>query len=495
MCLGSIVHLQYYFARSGILEGRSGRQRTHKHKDKDDKGRAKVPGLLIQSDVGNGGRQSSVVGDDSVESPAREKVAEEEEVEGNGGDEVDPYVSDEAMLPPTVSTFRVVKDHVEAPPDIESLRLHLLASLDEVEAVIKGEKYPEDADIPADTQFLMPRSGYNSPYSPSECRSVVDGESEGNPEKIGSPDLYAAVRSEGLRARSVSPSVGGSTEEMRGLKTFNLVTSAIKSARTYFTSHDQPTRLASIKSERQMRRELLDVLDMLKGFATRNFTGGLDEREKADILTWVRSFGNIVVQDRRMELEERMNRARLDWARNDEGVNWTNRELEREHAFLSYLERTNRPLPQWDPVDTAAAASLPTPLLARLRDGRDLVRFHNEAVRISRRRFHRIRSFHEDVARPYRMTDNLRYFIKAAKMRWGVELDDFFDLTGLVADQFPDGEVKAETWRKFNAGLLLWCGVVREELVKEWEELDAEKKMIRARSPKPSETWGLEDIP
>lgn len=486
MCLGSIAHLQYYFAKSGLLDGRMGRNRLHK----DDKRKSRVPSLYVHPEAG--GQQESVVADERIpESPGQEKLEEEED---EAGLDVDPEdVPEEVLLPPTVSTYREVQEPVEAPPDIESLRMHLLASLDEVEAVVKEEKSPEDVAVPSDMQLQVPRrSGYESP---SDCRSIVDG--EGISSRTASPDFTRSLDCGNIRARSVSPSIGESKEEIRGLKTFNIVTWGIKTARTYFTCHDHPARLASIKSERQMRRELLDVLDLLKCFATRNFAGGLDEREKSDILAWVRSFGNIVVQDRRMELAEHQNRARLDWARDDEDVNWTNRELEREHAFLSYLERTNQPLPKWDPVDmhqTPADSDLPTPLLSRLRDGRDLVRFHNEAVRLSRRRFHHIKSYHEDVARPYRMTENLMSFMKAAKLRWGIRLDEFFDLTSLVADQFPGGEVKPETWRKFNAGLLLWCGVARESLVKEWAELDVEKKMIRARSPKPSQTWGLEDI-
>lgn len=201
------------------------------------------------------------------------------------------------------------------------------------------------------------------------------------------------------------------------MRILDLVTLAIRAARIYYTSHEHPERLAAIKSERQIREELFSVLEVLKAWASRNFAGGLRNNERSTILEWMAGVLSMLDEDRRLEELENKERASWVWASGD----WTGREREREEAFLQTLIRdVGEPLPKWTSPDEGP---LPTPFLERLRDGRDLIRIHNQAVRKSRRLFGQIKTPHEDIGKPYRRAENLRYWKKAAELRWEVKLD------------------------------------------------------------------------
>jgi hypothetical protein len=245
----------------------------------------------------------------------------------------------------------------------------------------------------------------------------------------------------------------------------DLVTLAIRAARIYYTSHENPDRLGAIKSERKIREELLGVLDVLKRWASRNFAGGLRDEERASILNWISSVWSMLDAERGLEELEATRRASWSWAHGE----WTNNERAREAAFLQSLETTNRPLPEWTTPETG---SLPTGFLSRLRDGRDLVRFHNEAVKTSRRHFGEIKFFHEDIGKPYRLAENLRYWIKAAEIRWEIKLD--VDVMGVVNGQSD------EAWKNFDAALMTWSRGVREELTRDWSDKSPRTVMATA---------------
>ena len=120
------------------------------------------------------------------------------------------------------------------------------------------------------------------------------------------------------------------------------------------------------------------------------------------------------------------------------------------------------PLPTWTPIDRntpVTEQTLPTPFLASLQNGIRLVQLHNCAVRKSRRRFGAIPTFHADTQKPYRAADNLRYWVKAAELRWEVLLKT--DALGLQYNTNP------ELWVEFEDAILRWCRKVREEITSE----------------------------
>jgi hypothetical protein len=120
------------------------------------------------------------------------------------------------------------------------------------------------------------------------------------------------------------------------------------------------------------------------------------------------------------------------------------------------------PLPTWTPIDRSIALTeqtLPTPFLAALQNGLRLVQLHNCAVRKSRRRFGAIPTFHTDTQKPYRAADNLRYWAKAAELRWEVLLKA--DALGLQYNTKP------ELWVELEDAVLQWCRKVREEIAGE----------------------------
>jgi hypothetical protein len=154
---------------------------------------------------------------------------------------------------------------------------------------------------------------------------------------------------------------------------------------------------------------------------------------------------------------ERRERAGWTWLAGD----WTGREAEREVAFLnSMMDADEEPLPPYSPV--AGAPALPTPFLESFRNGLRLVRLHNAAVRRSRRRFGAIPAFHADTQKPYRCADNLRYWVKAAELRWEVLLR--VDALAVVYGS------RDEAWAEFEEAIWKWCRRVREEMATDAEQ-------------------------
>ncbi|TPX26083.1 hypothetical protein DIZ76_011542 [Coccidioides immitis] len=398
MSLGSIAHLQYYFARTGLLDGKGGQlARAKKRRDSD------IPKLMLT--------QQTHFGGDLTESPIEEvsDLAEE-------WDENEP-----AMLPPTVSTYSVRTHHIPPPIDIEELRRDLQSALDKARNVLTATR---------DQLAAQASAPVSSDQTPENMSDAAEETSE-NPPLTKPPQGW---------------------HEIEGMHILDVVTLAIRAARIYYTSHENPVRLDSIKSEKKIRDELLGILDVLRKWAGRNFVGGLKEEERNVMLGWIAGVEAMVGKERELEEADIQKRASWIWASGD----WSGREREREQAFLQSFEESEA-IPAWEPAEDCP---LPTQFLSRWQDGRRLVRLHNAAVRMSKRPFGEIRTFHEDVGKPYRMADNIRYWVKAAEIRWEIKLD--VDALAVV-----NGD-SDEAWRKLDQALFKWCQGVREELIRDW---------------------------
>ncbi|KAL4803770.1 hypothetical protein BDV18DRAFT_162778 [Aspergillus unguis] len=401
MSLGSIAHLQYYFARTGLLDGKGGNAREYKKKKRNPE---EYPHLLLTP--------NARFSDDFTMSPVEDDNAHQ------GEDDFDVIeAGEEVMLPPTVSTYSIKTHHIPPPPDLLQLRRDLLNAIwkaqTEIDAVSKDQPSPET---------LPPRIDVSPDNTDSEESSQRQA------------DLTAARKS---------------WDEIQGMRILDVVTLAIRAAKIYYTTHEYPERLASIKSEREIRQNLFDVLEVLKRWAGRTFAGGFREDEQKAVLDWMSDVRDMLSQEAQLEDAEVKERASWVWIEGD----WTGRERQREEAFLASLTGPDSPLPAWtEPV----GGSLPSPLLEQLRDGRNLIRIHNTAVKKSKRPFGEIKSFHEDVAKPYRCADNLRYWIKAAEIRWETKLE--VDVMAVVHGKDD------EAWQQFDKAIAVWCKAVREEL-------------------------------
>jgi hypothetical protein len=388
MSLGSIAHLQYYFARTGLLDGKGGQLAKKKENGEYD-----IPRL-------------SLGGSDVVDSPIEEEGELLWEAAKEDGEEV--------MLPPTVSTYSQRTQDVAPPPDQKSLKKDLV---DALENTLQALESCEPNTIP-DSE--LPTQGFN---------------------------------------------------EIQGLHILDTTTLAIRAARLYYTLHPNPTQLNQIKADHQIRKDLYNVLEVLKKFAGRNFTGGIREDERLAILVWVSDVGMLIDQEARIEEQER--RARQDWHWMDEQA-WTGRPIDREMSFLRFLlshtGQDQEPAAISNPEGNACSA-----FLQDLADGRKLIRMHNVAVDKSKKPFGHITSLHDDINKPYRRAENLKYWLKAAEIRWEVNLK--LDIMGIV----NMSEMRS-VWSAFEGVVLQWSKVVREELTRDWNVEEERKLHARAQS-------------
>jgi hypothetical protein len=395
MCLGSIAHLQYYFARTGLLDGKGGQMAKTKQNGEHD-----IPRL-------------SLSGSEVVESPIEEEGQLLWEAAKEDGEAV--------MLPPTVSTYSHRDHYIPPPPDQKSLKKDLVEALEVALHAIE-DTVPSKNSVPKDGEEDEPTQGFY---------------------------------------------------EIQGLHILDTTTLAIRAARLYYAMHPNPARLNSIKSDHQLRRDLMNVLDVLKRWAGRKFTGGLREEERLAILVWVSDVGMMIDQETKMEDAERQEREGWKWMDDSE---WVGKDELRELSFLeSLLHDTGDDgdsLPQWTPSSHEHAQ---TDFLRSLADGRQLVRMHNAAVKRSKKQFGHITTHHIDVAKPYRRAENLRFWIKAADIRWEVKLN--LDVMAIVnASQDP------QVWRLFEDAIFSWSGALREEVTRDWKTDEERKLHARAKS-------------
>ena len=162
----------------------------------------------------------------------------------------------------------------------------------------------------------------------------------------------------------------------------------------------------------------------------------------------------------REEMEERRAWTWLDdrlWAA-EGGV-----DVVREIAFLRAMAPGVQ-LPEFVPLGVSAGEGGEVkvelgPFWGELRTGRVLVELHNAVVARSKRPFGAIPVWHADTGKPYRCAENLRFWIKAAELRWEVHLT--VDVRGVVAG------VEEAAWRGFEGAVWEWVGRVRGELAGE----------------------------
>jgi hypothetical protein len=402
MSLGSIAHLQYYFARTGLLDGKGAQ---FARKSTDPKGRP-TSRMASRSMSLNLPSNSSTMPGSPVESNMSESaVFSESPVEQDG--EVD---WDLALLPPTVSTYNHRPAYVPPPPNLTMLRKELTEALEDALKVLK------EAEKPVDGTWLC-------------MHSVVIRSNN----FVDSPGWY----------------------EIQGLHLLDIVTLAIRAAKNYYTAHSQYQRLHAIKSERQIRSELYQVLEILKRMAARNFAGGMRQNEKVAILTWIVGISELIQAEIDEEKREAEKREKWIWRTGE----WTGKEREREFLFIkSFIEKPDD-LPDWTAPPETDEGFEPTPFLKHFQTGLELVHLHNTMVRKSRRRFEEIKVYHTDTAKPYRCAENLRYFLKAGELRWGVFAK--VDVMGVVHG------TTAAVWRAFDEAILKWTKAVREEIMAE----------------------------
>ncbi|KAH8910873.1 hypothetical protein BR93DRAFT_964715 [Coniochaeta sp. PMI_546] len=485
LSLGSIAHLQYYFARTGLLDGKGG-QLARKRKqlngqmldlsaldtasfknarlstsdaDSSYASMESSPDLTLSTQGGFTSGNSSLGVGPIVQSPIEDQHQDDEYYSD------DYEEGDEHMLPPTASTYHHREKPLPKPPSIAELKADLTSALGEAAKALSEAR--TNRQSPPPDSPLRQRREPNSPQ----------------------------------------PKTGG-WHEIQGMHILDVMTLAIRAAKVYYTAHENPERLDAIKTERQLRSELLGVMDILKRMATRGFAGGLRDDEATAMDGWILSLRDMLAAEEALEAMEAAERASWTWL---DDAGWEGRELEREHAFLLTLlaggsgivnsaaapavtaatssqppltspttlappdhqaslappatptspttptssqSLSETPLPPWTPLDRTHPS--PTPFLTHLQNGIRLVHLHNCAVRRSRRRFGAIPAWHTDTQKPYRAADNLRYWMKAAELRWEVHLK--LDALAVVYGTDPGA------WVDFEDALRQWCARVREEI-------------------------------
>ncbi|MCJ1397672.1 hypothetical protein MMC11_000868 [Xylographa trunciseda] len=403
MSLGSIAHLQYYFARTGILDGKGGQMAKDTRKSSTTSA------------------STTIYSTQHIRLP--QFVESENDFSVTPSEEDDTFEDWDSslMLPPTVSTYSHRTHYIAPPPDAATLRKELEDELARVTQTI--------TEVRAHKELNSLRCGED----PTQEQDKVEGHKD--------DDKYQES-SEGWH-------------QLEGMNMLDVVTLAIRSAKIYYTMHEQPQRLTIIKSERQVREELLNVLDVLKRMAIRNFAGGIKEEELQIISGWVQGVVEFLAKEQAIAEREAGDREKWQWL---EGT-WEAGDRRREWLFMStFAEKDD--LPEWiAPSDTATQ---PTPFLEALRNGLTLVNLHNRILKKSKRQFGEIKTYHTDTAKPYRIADNLRYWIKAAEIRWETKLR--VDVMGVV---YGKGD---EVWKEFDTAILAWCRTVREEITKEWKQ-------------------------
>ena len=395
MSLGSIAHLQYYFARTGILDGKGGQLAKEGRKSS---GTPRIS-LGALSEDGDSAIAESFTGD-IMSSPTEEYDFSQD-------------WDEPMMLPPTVSTYSHKTHFIAPPPDVKSMRENLKKALHDVAEALSKIQHQCEAFS------REPSEVQNDTCSSSESQS--------------NQGWY----------------------ELQGMHMLDVVTLAIRAAKIYYTTHEYPQRLAVIKSERRIREELLGVLDVLKRMGARQFMGGIKEEEVQAIEDWVQNVRYLLAREQTIEEQETRDRNSWKWLDGD----WATGGREREWLFMNTFVEPGE-LPEWSlPSDKSP---LPSPFLEALRSGLLLVKLHNIILKKTRKHYGEIKTYHTDTAKPYRAAENLRFWIKAAEIRWEIKLQ--VNVMGVVYGTSIDA------WKGFDAAILAWCQAVREELTKEWRQ-------------------------
>lgn len=433
MSLGSIAHMQYYFARTGLLDGKGGQLAKEKEKELRKRslnaGKENVEPLMAGMSLDDltlgslslhDGASSYAVSESGQDYSVMESPTELTE----NGDawSTSTGTANPPMLPPTVSTYKQKPSYTEPLPDMPVLRRELKEALQDACKVLE------------ETQRNDPAS-----EAPSESQ-------DGN-------------QSDGFH-------------EIQGLHLLDIITLAIRAAKNYYTAHSNPQRLYAFRSEKHIRADLYKVLDVLKRMATRNFSGGMRMMELTEILLWIESIDQLLRKEEDLERQETEEREKWVWREGD----WTGKEREREWLFLKSCDTDDSPLPQWPGREHSPDSDQPQQpnlFLLALADGQRLVKLHNACVARSKRNFGEIKTWHSDVGKPYRRAENLRFWVKAAQLRWEIKLT-------MPVTEVVNGSEDEGVWRGFEEAVFKWCRGVREELTEEWR---VEAVSERRRAP------------
>ncbi|CUS08003.1 unnamed protein product [Tuber aestivum] len=410
MALGSIAHLQYFFAKTGLLDGKGAGLQTKKSSNN----------LTVDTSAAQGISQDSTYS--SLRSSPEPFMPMEADFFSESPSELDDFPFDESvMLPPTTSTYNPQTKHVPPTPNPQVLREQLRGAL----AVTKSA-------------WLQ---SFAIPGGPAR-KEKVEGEEDLAPLPPGLSELH-------------------------GNELVELATSAIRAAKAYYYTTDKS--LLSTRDDKSLREGFLTILDVLKRLAQRKFDGGVKPEERDAIVRWIESVELSLLAEENAIAD--MRKEGREWL---EG-SWEGREMtfsipkpepnmlikllaDRCHLFLNYFDPSPDPLPP--PIPTGPATPLPTPFLLSLRSGLRLILIHNAVIRRSKRPFGQIQNYHKEFSKPYRSAENLRFWKKAAEIRWELRLK--FDVTGVV-NGTEDG------WRDFQRDIGYWCEKVLEEIRADWE--------------------------
>lgn len=163
MSLGSIAHLQYYFARTGLLDGKGAQFAKDDPLGQRRKSSAPVSPSTSGMAIPEGSRTVSMGRLDTSSGAFLSTSPRESCAVSDGGftdspmdEEEDPDWEDgEMMLPPTVSTYNQRPIWVQPPPDLTMLRRELTEGLEDALKVLK------ETDKDKDGMFLY-RLGHKS---------------------------------------------------------------------------------------------------------------------------------------------------------------------------------------------------------------------------------------------------------------------------------------------------------------------------------------------
>ncbi|KAI9673956.1 MAG: hypothetical protein M1817_002162 [Caeruleum heppii] len=429
MSLGTIAHLQYYFARTGLLDGKGAQLLSESAtKDAQKVAATDASGLFLSSTPisDNDSTYSSMRSSPEV-AYANDADRLSESLMGLSTQSPEAYEyaeeSDYVLLPPTVSTYNQRVKPLPRLPAVDELRGDLRHALAEASKALHDAQSQSETKIPEQSE---------QDTKPENATS--DGTSESPATRTSSQGWH----------------------EIQGMHLLDVMTLAIRAAKIYYTAHEQPARLMAIKSERKIRQELLAVMDALRKLANRYFAGGLKEDERLMMQNWVTGVEDLLAQEQERERLEKQERNGWEWAHGD----WAGREREREWHLLHSFDTSMQALPPWETVSDPSM--LPTPFLKELQNGVRLIQLHNEMVSKSKRPYGHITKSHTDTAKPYRCAENLRYWVKAVELRWEMVLR--IDVMAVVYGK------DQQAWKTFEEEILKWCGQVRKEFTAEREE-------------------------
>lgn len=402
MSLGSIAHMQYYFARTGLLDGKGAQ--LAKDSKKSGSNRESVEPSVSGTDDLRFPSPSLYDGmsNYAVSDPGHDASVVESPTEIHGFSDAWTPTAEPPMLPPTVSTYKQKPSYIEPLPDMPVLRRELKEAL-------------QDA-----------------------CKVIEESQKQ----------------AEGGEA---APEASDSFYELQGLHILDIITLAIRAAKNYYTAHSTPKTLYAIRSEKKIRGDLYQVLDILKKMASRNFRGGVKVQELVGIIMWIERVDKLIKKEEKQEQDEAKERASWTWIEGD----WHDSPRKREWLFMKSFDREKQPLPQWP--EAMQDERLPNELLLALSDGTRLVKLHNTLVTKSKRQFDLIKNWHDDTLKPYRKAENLRFWIKAAELRWDMHLN-------VPVSDIVNSKDEPASWKAFDHAVLKWCQGVRAELTEEWRQ-------------------------